>query len=148
MITSIIESDFIKSPKPDPKNLVRHCHSGIIHGIDGRLVVDVTFAFDVSGSGQVDLVAHENDNFLFGARLLPQVLDDLFSRFKTVPISDGVDQDKGVWVISRQAILHLFHVKFNFWLVKVVQRYWMILNFSEFGLRIEALFFKKVWLLP
>ena len=79
--------------------------------------MDVTFTFNVSGSSQVDLVTDEDDHLLFGARFLPQILDNFFGNFKAVSISDGVDQDEGVRVVSRQAIFNLsFYISNDHWI--------------------------------
>ena len=66
-----------------------------------------TFSFDDSWTSQIDFVAHEDDNLLFGTRLLPEVLEDLFSELETATVRDRISEHKGVWIIRRQAILHL-----------------------------------------
>jgi len=66
-----------------------------------------TVSFDNARASQVHFVAYKDDDLLFGARLLPEVLEDLFGELETASVCDRVDEHKGVRVVRRQAILHL-----------------------------------------
>lgn len=73
----------------------------------GRNHTLITCRRNDSGPRQIRLVADENDRFLVGIILPPEVVEDVFRHLESSPVHYGVDDDACVRLVSCETIFDL-----------------------------------------